>query len=82
MPEFVIIDLKKKSIATTKASGRDRATEISTVEKDDGVIYLQGIEGARAFSFVIDEVTGIMTVAIVRDGISVTVFGVCTGTDF
>ena len=44
-------------------------------------IYLQGKEGERTFSFVIDEYSGHMTVAIVRDGISVTVFGACTDAD-
>ena len=35
----------------------------------------------RAFSFVIEEASGHMTVAIARDGLSVTVFGVCTDKD-
>lgn len=81
LPEFVIIDLKKKSISTTKASGLERSTKFSAVEKDDELIYLQGIDSGRAFSFVIDEVTGIMTVSVARDGISVSVFGACTDTD-
>ena len=32
-------------------------------------------------SFVIDEATGRMTVAVSRDGLSVSVFGACTDTD-
>ena len=47
----------------------------------DGLIYLQGIEGRRAFSIVVDEESGRMTVAVSRDGISVSVFGACTDTD-
>lgn len=35
----------------------------------------------RAFSFVIDEATGHMTVAVSRDGLSVSVFGACTDAD-
>jgi hypothetical protein len=81
MPEFIVIDLRKKSVSTTKASGRERSTTFSAVERDDEVIYLQGIEGGRAFSFVIDEITGILTASIARDGISVSVFGACTDTD-
>lgn len=81
VPDFVVIDTKNKSISTTKASGLNRATEFSKVEKIDGLIYLQGIEGGRAFSFVIHEATGRMTVAVSRDGLSVTVFGACTDTD-
>lgn len=81
VPDFVVIDTGKKSISTTKASNENRSTSFSTVQKVDGLIYLQGIEGGRAFSFVIDEATGRMTVAVSRDGLSVSVFGACTDTD-
>ncbi|NCF73866.1 MAG: hypothetical protein GWP67_10220 [Gammaproteobacteria bacterium] len=81
VPPFVIIDTKKKTISTTKASEENRSTTFSTVTKDDGVIYLQGIEGGRAFSFVIEEAGGHMTVSVARDGISVSVFGFCTDSD-
>ena len=81
IPDFVVIDTKKKTVSTTKASQLNRSTSFAKVEKQDGLIYLQGIEGGRAFSFVIDEATGRMTVAVARDGLSVTVFGACTDTD-
>ena len=81
IPDFVVIDTKKKSVSTTKASGQNRTTPFSSVERSDGKIYLQGLEAERAFSFVIEEYTGTMTVAVARDGFSVTVFGVCTRTD-
>lgn len=78
VPDFVVIDIGKKSISTTRASAENRSTSFSTVEKQSGLIYLQGMEGGRAFSFVIDEATGRMTVAVSRDGLSVSVFGACT----
>jgi len=81
VPDFVVIDLKKKLIATTKSSGENRSTTFKTVINDEGTIFLQGMEGGRAFSFVIDEATGIMTVAVARDGFVVNVFGACTDTD-
>ena len=81
MPDFVVIDLKKKTVSTTAASGLNRSTEFTKVDRTDGLIYLQGIEGRRAFSFVINEPTGRMTAAVSLDGISVTVFGACTDTD-
>jgi len=81
IPDFVVIDTKKKTISTTRASESSRSTTFGKVEKIDGLIYLQGIENGRAFSFVIDEATGRMTVAVSRDGLSVTVFGACTDTD-
>ena len=78
VPDFVIIDLKKKVISTTKASNQNRSTPLKYIERADGLVYLQGIEGGRAFSFMIDEATGRMTVSVARDGVAVSVFGACT----
>ena len=81
MPDFVVIDLKAKTVSTARGSGQTRSSPFTSVERSDGVISLQGVEDQRAFSFVIEEASGHMTVAIARDGLSVTVFGVCTDTD-
>lgn len=81
VPDFVIIDMKKKTISTTKASNENRSTTFTTVGKEEGLIYLQGMESGRAFSFVIDEATGRLTVAVSRDGLAVSVFGACTDAD-
>ena len=81
IPNFVVIDTRKKTISTTRTSNQNRSTPFTSVEKIDGLFYLQGIEGGRAFSFVIDEATGHMTVAVSRDGLSVSVFGACTDAD-
>ena len=81
IPEFVVIDIKDKTVSTTRASGQERSSPFASYQRSDGLIYLQGTEGMRAFSFVIDEVAGHLTVAIARDGASVTVFGSCTDTD-
>ncbi len=81
VPQFVVVDTKKKLISTTKASGENRSTPIRSMERDDTTIFLQGLESGRAFSFVIDEGTGLLTAAVSRDGLTVSVFGACTDTD-
>lgn len=81
VPDFIVIDLVKKKVSTTKASGLNRSTAFTSSSRSNGQIVLQGLEGERAFSFVIDEETGRITVAVARDGIAVNIFGVCTGTD-
>jgi hypothetical protein len=48
------------------------------VTKADGHVYLQGVDNGRAFSFLIDEETGRVTVAVSRDGLTVSMFGNCT----
>ena len=80
VPDFVAIDLKK-NISTTRGSGVNRSTAFSSMGKNQGLVYLQDLAAGRAFSFVIDEDSGRMTVAISRDGLAVSVFGICTGTD-
>jgi hypothetical protein len=81
IPNFVVIDTKKKTISTTKSSYQNRTTPFTSVTRNEGLIYLHGIEGERSFSFVIEEETGRMTVAVAHDGMSVSVFGACTDTD-
>jgi hypothetical protein len=78
VPQFVVVDTRKKTISTTRASGENRSTPIQTLHESDSSFFLQGTEQGRAFSFVIDQLTGILTVAVARDGLTVSVFGACT----
>jgi len=81
IPQFVVIDAKKMTLSTTKASGENRSTPIRTLQRDNGKLILQGIEQGRAFGFVIDEVSGLLTASVARDGLAVSVFGACTDAD-
>jgi len=81
VPEFVVIDIDRQTISTTKASDDPRTTSFANVRRENGLIYLQGVENERAFSFVIDELTGRMSVALSSDGIAVSAFGACTDVD-
>jgi len=78
IPAFIEVDLQRKELRTTKASGEARTTPIKHLERADGLIVLQGAEAGRAFSFVITEGTGEASVAVARDGVTVGVFGSCT----
>ena len=78
VPEFLEILLKDKSVATTKASGENRSSAVRSLFREGGLIVLQGFENGHAFSLVIDESTGSASEAVVRDGGSVSIFGVCT----
>ena len=78
VPQFIQIDLKAKRMQTTKASGEDRATPIEFLKREGGLIVLQGFERGRAFSFVIEEVSGMASVAVAAPGRAVVVFGACT----
>ena len=78
VPRFIEIDLDQKLIRTTKASGMNRVTEIKNIEKQNGLVILQGVQLERAFSVVISERTGDMSFGILTDGVGVAIFGVCT----
>jgi hypothetical protein len=78
IPAFIEVDFDAKSLSTTTASGLNRTTPIEHVDRRDGTIVLQGFEMGRAFSWIITEVTGQVTVAVAFDGAAVAVFGSCT----
>jgi hypothetical protein len=78
IPQFLQVNLEKKMLSTTKASGENRSTPIRNLVREGGQIYLQGLEGGRAFSFVINESSGLMAVGVAADGRVVSVFGACT----
>ena len=78
VPSFLVVDLKSKTLATTPASGLNRQSPIQHLERDNGLIILQGHELGRAFSFTISESTGLMTGAVALDGEAVVGFGACT----
>jgi len=78
VPQFIVVDLAAKRLSTTKASGENRTTPIEYLKRQGGMIVLQGFEGGRAFSFVISEETGMLSVAVAAEGKGVVVFGACT----
>jgi hypothetical protein len=78
VPQFLEIDLATKKLSTTAASGENRSTVASVLDRRDGLITLQGIEGGRAFSFQIREDDGTFTGAVAREDLTVSVFGACT----
>ena len=78
IPQFIEIDLKAKQLSTTAASGESRATPVTSLERQEGHVFLQGVENGRAFSLVINQDTGVLSAAVAREGITVSVFGACT----
>jgi hypothetical protein len=81
LPDFVKLDLKAKRAATTEASGSLRETPLRTVERSDGTILLQGVQGERAFSWLITEASGEGTLTVSSPVAGLTVFTVCTPID-
>jgi len=78
LPDFVNVDLRAKVLRSTDAAQEARETAIARVERQDGLIFLQGSQGERAFSWVMSEETGEGTIMINTFDTGVTVFTVCT----
>ena len=78
IPQFIEIDLKNKTVAATKASGENRSSPIGNVSREGGLIVFQGVQNGRAFSFVITESTGLASVTVAKEDMTVSIFGACT----
>jgi hypothetical protein len=81
IPDFVKLDLRGKRIQTTAGSSEQRQTPLQTVQRSNGTILLQGVQGERAFTWLITETSGEGTLAVAGQGQGVTVFTVCTPVD-
>ena len=81
LPDFVKLDLRGKRIQTTAGSAEQRETALQTVQRGNGKILIQGVQGERAFSWVISETSGEGTLSVAGHGQGVTVFTVCTPVD-
>ena len=78
VPQFIVFDLKKKELSTTEASGEDRTSPIVNLTRENGQIVAQGVQFERAFSAVLNEEDGHITIAIAIDGMAISAFGACT----
>jgi hypothetical protein len=78
VPQFFDVNLKDHIVTTTKASGENRSSPVGSVTRDAGAVLFQGAESGRAYSFFINESSGMASIAITTDELTVSVFGACT----
>lgn len=78
VPEFVEIDLARKTLSTTAASGKNRVSKVTNLVRSPDSIVLQGVENERAYSIAIEESTGRLTAAVTREWLGIIIFGQCT----
>jgi hypothetical protein len=78
VPQFLVFDLKKKTISTTKASSENRVSEVANLVRENNRIFVQGVENNGAYSILIENDLGRFTGTVTRDGITVSTFGACT----
>jgi hypothetical protein len=78
IPQFVVANLKAKTLSTPETSSERRTTPIDLVRIEDGLIFIQGTELGRAFSMVISASTGSVSGSITMENLTISVFGACT----
>ena len=81
-PTFFNVDLDANVInLLAPPSRRGETTAIRVMERQDGQVMLAGIEGDRAWSMIIVESNGRMSLTITDDGAGWVVFGNCMAED-
>jgi len=78
MPSSIQVDLAKKTLSTPPTSGEHRSSPFTHLARDNGRIFIQGMEDGRVFSLVIAQDTGLASFALALDGLTISVFGACT----
>jgi hypothetical protein len=78
VPDFVVIDVAAKTLSTTASSERPRRSPVRHLERQDGQVFLQGVENGRAFTIVVVEATGELSAAVSKADLNLSIYGVCT----
>jgi hypothetical protein len=77
LPQFVKVNFAEKTLSTPEQGERKSVTPITHVERVDGNIILQGVEGSRAWSMVIAKETGKISATVSDHQGGFVVFGAC-----
>ena len=78
MPEFMRIDVKKKVVYATYESETKKAeSPVKNMEVNGTQLILQGVENAHGWSMAIHRDTGRMSLAVVGEQLSYSIFGAC-----
>jgi len=72
LPRFLRIDFETKEI-----KGDGRTTAIQNMSQAEGQIFMQGVQGDRAWSVALSTETGDITGTVAGDGYGFVVFGAC-----
>ena len=79
MPEFMNVDFKKKVIHATYDVGSDKTANspIKNSEISGNQLILQGVENNHGWTMAINRETGRMSIAVVGEEVSFSIFGAC-----
>ena len=78
IPQFIIVDLKARTLSTTPASGENRSTPVKNMERSNDHLILQGAEEGHGWDMAISTKTGEMRASMVGEAVSLLMSGTCT----
>jgi len=78
VPELIRIDVTKKTITSLTTDRRGEETQIERVKTVGNRLILQGVEGARGWSLVVDSDDGSAALSAAGDEVAFVVFGECS----
>ncbi len=78
IPQFIRVDFDKKMASGTLENGMDREVGIERMERENGMIVIQGGQQGRGWTATIGEETGKMTLTASGDRFGFIIFGACT----
>ena len=78
IPQFIRVDFGKKTASGTLENGVVREVGIERMERENGMIVIQGGQQGRGWSATIGEETGKMTLTASGDRFGFIIFGACT----
>ena len=77
MPEFMWVDFKKKSIHADYDSEKTADSAFKNFQSTDSQLIIQGVENNHGWSMAISKETGRMSLAVVGEEVTFTMFGAC-----
>ena len=77
MPEFMWVDFKKKSIRADYDSEKTADSPFKHFQSTDNQLIIQGVENNHGWSMAIGKETGRMSLAVVGEEVTFTMFGAC-----
>lgn len=78
IPQFIRLDFGKKTASGTLPDGAVRTVGIERMERENGMLVIQGGQEGRGWSATIGEGTGKMTLTASGDRFGFIIFGACT----
>ena len=78
LPQFFYLQFDEMVVKRKTPDGEERNSKIDSLRHDAGELIIQGVEEGLAWSLLLDEEVGRMTLTASKDDLGYVIFGACT----